>query len=229
MAAALRGLRTSVVPPIRSYHVLAGRFNCANVAALRALVSACPVGLAADIITDLPDDTDLGQGIAAGIMKAPPIHASRHGISRAIRDAVPPGHVWWADLSNQHPPDFAGNTYRRLFSEERCMVAKTFYSKTKDSATLIAQLDEMRVWIGQNVPGGALSVLRCDFATEAVRQSHGDDIYTKAMSDYMDRHPGFRLLPARPIWDPTPGVALCTCLRFSACMCRCICHPTTPT
>lgn len=33
----------------------------------------------------------------------------------------------------------------------------------------------------------------------------------------------------RPIWDPTPGAALCTCLRLFACLCRCISYPTRTT
>ena len=38
------------------------------------------------------------------------------------------------------------------------------------------------------------------------------------MHIYIDRHGILRL-----------GSALCTCLRFFACMCRCISYPTTPT
>ena len=40
--------------------------------------------------------------------------------------------------------------------------------------------------------------LRCDFASETVRQGHGDAIYTKALSDYCDRHPGFVVIPVAP-------------------------------
>jgi hypothetical protein len=36
-----------------------------------------------------------------------------------LRDTMPPGHVWWTDVSNMRPPDFDGNVYSRLFAEER--------------------------------------------------------------------------------------------------------------
>ena len=91
-------------------------------------------------------------------MKAPPVHARRHSISRAIREAVPPGHVWFTDVSNQRERDFEGNTYSRVIACERTQAAQTFYASRKDSATLLAHLDEMSTCIGQTVPGGQLRI-----------------------------------------------------------------------
>ena len=182
VAVAVRRLRASAFPPVRQPHHLAERFNCLNASSLAALVSACPLGIATDVLASVPDDMDFSQGYAAGLMKAPPVHAARHEISQRIRDATPPGHVWWTDVSNQRPPDFDGNSYSRVFADERTQGAVTFYSARKDAATLTLHLDMLRAWIQQHVPGGGLSVLRCDFASEAVRQSHGDDIYTAALT-----------------------------------------------
>lgn len=51
-------------------------------------------------------------GIAAGIMQAPSTQALRHGISRAIRDAMPPDHVWWTDLSKSRATPTAASSRR---------------------------------------------------------------------------------------------------------------------
>ena len=182
--AAMRRLRTSAFPPTKHAHILAERYNCVNADSLRALIVASPIGVADGLLETVVPDTDYSQGYASNIMKAPPIHATRYTLSAAIRDAMPPGHVWWTDVSNARPPDFQGNTYSRLFAEERTSYALTLYAPRKDSATLVAQLDELRVWISQHVPGGHLSVLRCDFASEIVKQCHGDEINTKALTAY---------------------------------------------
>ena len=71
-------------------------------------------------------------------------------------------------------------------------------------STLIDQLGEMVRWINQHVPGGKLQVLRCDFASEAVRQGHGDDIYTAAMAAYCDANPSLRT-PKRSTAPRTRG------------------------
>ena len=115
-----------------------------------------------------------------------------------LRDTVPHGYVWWTDVSNQRPPDFDGHVYSRLFAEERTGCAHTYYSSRKDAVTLIEHIGEMVTWINQHVPGGKLMVLRCDFASEAVKQGHGDDIYTAAMAAYCDANPGFRFVPVAP-------------------------------
>ena len=87
---------------------------------------------------------DYSRGLAsAALLKAPAIHATRYTISATLRDAVPPGHVWWTDISNMRPPDYDGHVYSRLFAEERTGCATTFYSARKDAATLIDQLGEM--------------------------------------------------------------------------------------
>jgi hypothetical protein len=177
---------------------LCDRYNCLNAASLRALVQASPLGVSPGLLAKVPEDMDYGQSVSMGLLKAPPIHASRHTISQAIRDASPPGHVWWMDLSNLHPADFDGNTYSRLFADERTQVAVTFYTNSKSAASLIAHLDALRRWIRHHVHGGALAVLRCDFASEAVRQGHGDDIYVQALAEYQDKNPGFRVVPVAP-------------------------------
>ena len=195
----VRRVRSSAFPPVHQPHLLASRFNLNTADALRAFVTACPYGVAPGMSAAIIDGTDYSQGEApAALLKAPPIHASRYTMSIALREATPPGHVWWTDLSNTRPPDFEGHTVSRLFAEERTSYAKTFYAARKDSATLIGHLDELRTWIASNVPGGALQVLRCDFASEVVRQGHGDSIYTAAIAAYCDAHPGFRVVPVAP-------------------------------
>ena len=174
--------RASAYPPVRQAHILAERYNCINADSLSALILASPIGVADGLLESVVPGTDYSQGYASNIMKAPPIHATRYTLSSSIRDAMPPGHVWWTDVSNTRPPDFQGHTYSRLFAEERTSFAVTLYSSRKDSSTLVSQLEEMRAWITQHVPGGHLSVLRCDFASEIVRQGHGDDINTSALS-----------------------------------------------
>ncbi len=105
-------------------------------------------------------------------MKASPIHATRCTLSTAIdRDALPPGHVWWTDVSNVRPPDFQGNTYSHLFAEERTIYAVTLYAPRKDPTTLVAQLDELRAWISQHVLGGNLSSIKYDRAATLRRRS----------------------------------------------------------
>ncbi len=118
---------------------------------------------------------------------------------------MPPGHMWWTDISNQRPPDWEGNTYSRLFSEGRSHGAAKFYSPRKDSSTLIDHFDRMHVWISQHAPGGALSVVRCDFASEAARQGHGDEVYTKAISDIATRTLAFA--SSRSLRTPKPSTA----------------------
>jgi hypothetical protein len=185
--AAMRRTRASANPPVKQAHILAERYNCINADSLTALLLASPIGVADGILESVVPGTDYSQGYASNIMKAPPIHATRYTLSSAIRDAMPPGHVWWTDVSNMRPPDFQGNTYSRLFAEERTSYAVTTYSSRKDSGTLVSQLEELRAWITQHVPGGNLSVLRCDFASEIVRQGHGDDVNTRALSAYCDQ------------------------------------------
>ena len=192
-------VRATAFPPVQSLDGLAEKFNLNNATALGAFVDACPLGLASGLKRQIEPGKDYSRGLAAGaLLKAPAIHASRYTYSMTLRDAVPHGHVWWTDVSNQRPPDFDGNVYSRLFAEERTGCAHTFYSARKDAATLIEHIGDMVTWINQHVPGGKLMVLRCDFASEAVKQGHGDDIYTAAMSAYCDANPGFRFIPVAP-------------------------------
>ena len=193
-----RQVRASAFPPTRHPHVLAERFNCPTGAAVIALVDANPLGTAPKLCEGLDPARVFDQPYAMGTLKAPPIHATRCTISMAIRDASPPGHVWWTDNSNSHPPDFQGNTCSRIFADERTSAAATFYAARKDSATFIQHLEEMKVWIAQHVPGGRLSVVRCDFASEAVRQGHGDAIMTTALAAWLTANPGTRLIPVPP-------------------------------
>ena len=198
VSAAVRRIRASAFPPLLHPETVCDRFNCVNAAALRALVGASPRGLSPDLLKNVDDDMEFCQGAAAGLLKAPPIHAARHELSQRVRDASPPGHVWWTDLSNAHPADFEGHTYSRVFAEERTSVAMTFYTASKSAASLITHLDAMARWIRHHVPGGQLAVLRCDFASEAVRQGHGDDVYVQALQEYQAKHPGFRIVPVAP-------------------------------
>ena len=195
---AARAVRASAFPPTRHPHVLAERFNCPTGAAVKALVEANPLGTSPSLCDALDSAAVFDQGLAMGTLKAPPIHAARCTISMAIRDAVPPGHVWWTDNSNTHPPDFAGNTYSRLFADERTSAAVTFYASRKDSTTFVQHLEELKLFIAQNVPGGHLSVIRCDFASEAVRQGHGDAIATTELRAFLAANPGTRLIPVPP-------------------------------
>ena len=193
------GVRATAFPPLQSLDVLAERLNLNTASALASFVDACPLGVASGIKRLLEPGKDYSRGLAsAALLKAPAIHASRYTISVALRDSVPHGHIWWTDVSNARPPDFDGHVYSRLFAEERTGCATTFYSSRKDAATLLEQMDEMVTWINAHVPGGKLQVLRCDFASEAVRQGHGDAIYTAAMASYCDSHPGFRFVPVAP-------------------------------
>ena len=196
--AVVRRLRPSAFPEARDMDVLSAKFNLLTAASATAFVAACPLGVSDGILRTLKPTTVFAQGLASGVMKAPPVHARRHSISRAIREAVPPGHVWFTDISNQREADFRGHTYSRVFADEGTHTAYTCYASRKDAATLLEHLDEMSTWIGQTVPGGQLRVLRCDFASEAVRQGHGDAIYTKALSEWCDRHPGFVVSPVAP-------------------------------
>ena len=125
-AARVNRVRMSAFPPVLHPEQLCDRYNCLNAASLRALVRACPLGVSPDLLAKVPEDMDFGQSVSAGLLKAPPIHATRHLISQAIRDASRPGHVWWMDLSNLRPADFDGNTYSRLFADERTQAAVTF-------------------------------------------------------------------------------------------------------
>ena len=191
--------RTSAFPPIKDVMTLASRFNLNTAAAITAFVEATPLGLADGLAAKVDAGTDYSQGYApAAILKAPPIHAARYEISMAIRDATPPGSVWWTDVSNVRPEDFDGNVVSRLFAEERTGYAITYYSPRKDTATLVDQIAGLASWVAANVPGGELRVLRCDFATEAVKQGHGDDIYTAGIRAYCDANPRFRLMPVAP-------------------------------
>ena len=133
-----------------------------------------------------------------GAGRRPNIYHSRPPLSIAIKDHMPPGSVWYTDISLQRPPDHQGHRYSRLFAEEHFGYASTYYSANKDSDTLTLQLDAHATWVRQNVPGGCFLVLRCDFASEIVRQNHGGDYYTQAKSRYCDAHPGFRVLPCPP-------------------------------
>ena len=191
--------RTSAFPPIKDVMTIASRFNLNTAAAILSFLGATALGLAPGLAAKVDADTDYSQGYAsAAILKAPPIHAARYEISMAIRDATPPGSVWWTDISNVRPADFDGNVVSRLFAEERTGYAITYYSQRKDSATLVEQLRELALWVSTHVPGGELRVLRCDFASEAVKQGHGDDIYTAGIREYSEANPTFRLMPVAP-------------------------------
>jgi hypothetical protein len=190
--------RVSAFPPIKNVDVLADRFNLTTPAALRAFVRATPYGLIDGLEAGIRDDVDYGRGFdTAALMKAPPIHAARCRLSTMIRDYTAPGHVWWTDISNAHPEDFAGHTYSRLFAEERTGHASTYYSCRKDAASLIESLKAHITWIGQTVPGGRLSVLRCDFGSEIVRQGHGDAIMTAEVRAFCDAA-GIIVVPVAP-------------------------------
>jgi hypothetical protein len=191
-------VRNSAFPAHRDAMLLAQRLNLRDGAAYRAFRQANPYGIADN--APWPEDTaDFSQGLHyLGAGRRPPAHHQRHVIAATLRNYMPPGHVWWTDISLQRLPDFAGNTFSRLFAEENTTFACTYYSARKDSSTLIAQLDEHAAWVAANVPGGRFTVLRCDFASEIVRQGHGDDIYTQALSRYCDANPHFRVVPCPP-------------------------------
>jgi hypothetical protein len=169
--------RVSAFPPLRDIGVLAQRFNLTTPAALRAFLVATPFGLDSRLSAAIEDDADYGCGYdTAALMQAPPTHAARCRISTMLRNYTPPGHMWWTDISNAHPEDFAGNTHSRLFADERTGHASTYYSCRKDSATFIEHLKDHVTWIGQTVPGGAALVppLRLRLGDRAPRPRRPD-------------------------------------------------------
>ena len=151
-AAAVRAAhaRATAFPPARSVDDLAEKFNLNNAIALGSFIDACPLGIRPGLKRDVVAGKDYSRGLAtAALLKTPAIHASRYTISMTLRDTMPPGHVWWTDVSNMRPPDFDGNVLSRLFAEERTGCAATFYATRKDTATLIDQMGEMVSWISE--------------------------------------------------------------------------------
>jgi hypothetical protein len=196
--------RAATFPALRSISTIAERLNLKDGAAYRAFRNASPFGIADDAPWPKDDTAPIDQEyFVTGAGRKPSIFHSRPPLSVAIRNYMPPGSVWFTDISLQRPPDHQGHCYSRLFAEEHCGYASTYYSASKDSDTLTRQLDEHATWVRQNVPGGCFSVLRCDFASEIVRQNHGDDYYTQALSRTATHIPVSALCPARPTALPS--------------------------
>ena len=141
------------------------------------------MGIASGLKRGIEPGKDYSRNLVlAALLKTPAIHATRYTYSATLRESVPPGCVYWTDVSNVLPPDFDGSIVSRLFAEERTSYAITFYAARKDTATLVEHIQQLSSWVAANVPGGELRCLRCDFASEAVRQGHGDDIYTAGLT-----------------------------------------------
>ena len=127
-----------------------------------------------------------------------PVHRVVNQVTQSIRDVMPPGSTWWTDISHQHEPDFEDNQYGRIFCEEHTGYAQEYFSHEKTCASLLVHLRQLQSWILQHVPGGRLMLLRCDFGSEYARQGRGDNILTRALSEFCDANPGIRVRPVAP-------------------------------
>ena len=187
--------RPSAFPPLRRAVDVAARFNIFGPDRLKQFP-----GVVLGVIPYSVDSTrDYSNGEAAiASRRMTPTSPLLNGLSMAIREALPPGHTWWSDVSNKHQPDFEGHRYTRLFADERTTYAKAFFSASKDSSTLLTQLEELERWVTMHVPGGCFKALRCDFASEAVKQGHGDSILVAAFTQFCATRPGFRVIPIAP-------------------------------
>ena len=195
--------RASAVPPHRTAASIAQRLNVFSPAALR-LVHTYLDGV---MPLTVSDDVDYAKGLSQlALHRRPPTHFVMNQLSSSVRDHQPPGSVWWTDISHSFPPDFEGNTYARLFAEDRTSFAIEHFCSDKGSATLVSQLVELKAWVKANVPGGALHLICCDFGSEYAKQGHGDDILTRACSEFCDANPEVRIrpvpLPPRPVPQP---------------------------
>ena len=86
----------------------------------------------------------------------------------------------------------------RLFAEEITTYARVLYTDSKSTASLLAHLENMAIWVPQHVPGGRFMVIRSDFGSELVRQGHGNDMVVAALTQYCAANPGFRVWPVAP-------------------------------
>ena len=191
-------LPTSAFTRIKTPEVVAARFCLHSHHALDTFHHSAGISGVAHY-PKVDRSVDYSGGISSrAVGKAPPMHHTLNGISRAIRDHYTPGTVWWCDLGNRHDPDFAGNCYPRLFREDKTGYVKLYFAPDKSSRCLTRDLHDMMSWVSRNVPGGKFMILRGDFGSEMVRQGHGDDTTTRELQDFCAKHPGFRVVPVAP-------------------------------
>jgi hypothetical protein len=119
--------RAATFPALRSISTIAERLNLKDGAAYRAFRNASPFGIADDAPRPKDDTAPIDQEyFVTGAGRKPSIFHSRPPLSIAIRNHMPPGSVWFTDISLQRPPDHQGNCYSRLFAEEHCGYASTY-------------------------------------------------------------------------------------------------------
>jgi hypothetical protein len=143
---------------------------------------------------------DYSAGISHRAMgRKGPTRSSLNLITMSIRDSTRKGEAWWTDISLKHAPDFAGNLYRRVFVEQATGRVLVTFSKRKDTASLLRDIDTLRQWVLMNCASGStLRSIGCDFGSEYAKQGHGDDVLVGALRDYLELHPGLRLRPLAP-------------------------------
>ena len=174
---------------------MAARFNIFDHAALREahkhMAGVLPLKVA--------PAADYSGGLSQyALHRRAPAHSTLNALSRGIRDTTQPGTVWWTDISHMYEPDYDGNRYARVFAEEHTSYALEYDSPTTTTQSLLGQLAQLQSWVLRHVPGAALRVIRCDFGSEYVRQGHGDDMLTKALSAFCDANLGLRVIPVAP-------------------------------
>jgi len=187
--------RPSACAPIMSAKQAAERFNLFDHDALANF------HLVVNGVAPFPVDRkhDYSNGLLQRAMgRRAPTHTTLNQLTMEIREHIPNGHTWWTDISHPHTPDFAGNRYTRTFAEQNTGRVRLTFSARKDTQSLLRDLENMRMWVLMNVPGGQFRCLGCDFGSEYAQQGHGNNVLVQALREYCADHPGFVVTPLSP-------------------------------
>jgi len=193
-APAHEGQRKCAGTPIKTYERLSSCLNTTDQTLLAAYGNlAHGVDLPATLPSVLPDDSLKLKAFG----RAPVTRHSTNRISSQILEQYLPGDCWFLDLGAPHEADFDGNRFSRLGIDYTTGYAQLTVGSTAGTTSLLDQLDAITSLARQRA-GRSPCMFRMDFGTEAAVQGRGDRCITSGLVEWMNAHPGCRIVPNGP-------------------------------
>jgi hypothetical protein len=126
--------------------------------------------------------------------------------SRARRDQLKPGEEFSFDATGRMPTSLDGYHYSFIFVCMKTDRVKVFHVREKTTASLLAAIEELRVWVLSEI-GVVLKAVFGDFDPVWSVQLRGDDVEPALVKAYRQKHPiQFRRAPRdRQAFNPAEG------------------------